>query len=222
MAGSHSFQTEGVSRLRQSIKGEGTVESYCWLPTNEGEGRGGRVIWILQSLLKGSGKFYPETTKILWHPLPPQAITKDHSFNRHSSMIKRSRSKRLFEWNLLQNRTPWCNCQKKKAKSLKRSRWGRSKRTKGAWDHLSRALSCLIRALSRDLNCIILADFPLILFSSRKDKVFFYFFRTFKCLWPHPCIFSGCFNSRGNRVLSLRCRVAVLNSWIFSVSFTFI
>ena len=27
LAESHSFQTEGVSRLRQSIKGEGTVES---------------------------------------------------------------------------------------------------------------------------------------------------------------------------------------------------
>ena len=120
LAGSHSFQTEGVSRLRQSIKGEGTVESWL-LITHQwrgGEGRGGRVIRILQSLLKGSGKFYPETTKNPLIPLPPQAITKDHSFNRHSSMTKRLRSKRLFEWNLLQNRTPWCNCKKKRPKVL--------------------------------------------------------------------------------------------------------
>lgn len=79
--------------------------------------------------------------------------------------------------------------------------------------------TCFITWLKLYHICWFSFDF---IFLQEGQGFFFCFFRTFKSLWPHPCIFSGCFNSRGNRVLSLRCRVAVLNSWIFSVSFTFI
>ena len=68
----NAFRVErrGVSRRRQTIKWDCGELTANLLPKRRGGGRGGGIMKISRGLMRGSGKFYLDTTDIL-NPTTP-------------------------------------------------------------------------------------------------------------------------------------------------------